>query len=259
MRNPFILVLLVLSSCGMQQAERDGDSERADSTLRAVNRRLELVNQKLGIVPVTSRVKESSSNIADNHRIQHRIYDNIGLIDSMMSDIRSRLTSLERMLGASNRRLGEYEQEISNLEQSIDSKQLEIDSLRKSLVRSANLAGSLHDSLATAYVLVAPQDSLARWKVIEKNGGMFGMFGSSWQFSGNVPLRRCSRINLLKTGRIIVPAKAGSFTLMTPHNRKSYLVKTESGRRSADSSVIVISNPNEFWATSHILVIKLPQ
>lgn len=263
MRKLLILVFLLLNSCGFRQQGREGGSEQSDSTLKAINRNLELVNQKQGIISVASRQPESLTSIADNYRLQNRITGNIELIDSVMSDNRSRLQALERMLGLNRRRIEELEQEITGLEQTIDAKEREIDSLKRALVHSGNLASALHDSLKTGYVLAAPQDSLAKWKIIEKNGGLFGLFGSSWRLSGHIPLKKFNRVNMLKTNRISIPAKAGNFTILTLHNRKTYTVakvkesRPAANRKSADSSVIYINSPEQFWSASHILVIKL--
>lgn len=263
MRRLFIFAFLFLVSCGYSQQERIESGKDEDSTLKAINRNLELVNQRQGIIPVTSRDPETLISIADNRRIQNRIEGNILLIDSVMNDNRSRLKSLERMLGLDRRRIGELETEINGLQYSIDSKQREIDSLKRALVHSDNLAASLHDSLRTCYVLVAPQDSLAKWRVIEKSGGLFGVLGTSWRLSGHIPLKRFSRVNMVRTNRIAVPAKAGNFTIMTLHNRRAFTIaknrtnRTASSRRDLDSSVITISNPGAFWSASHILVIKL--
>lgn len=268
MRKPFILAFLIilLSSCrfGPPGAGNKG-SELADSTLKAINNSLELVNQKQGIVSVSSREKESMHNIADNRRIQNRITGNIVLIDSVMNDSRDRLLNLEKALGSHRRKIAELEQEITWMARSIEAKQQEIDSLKTALARSSSLAAALHDSLRTGYVLAAPQDSLAKWKIIEKSGGFLGIFGSSWRMSGHIPLKKFSRINRLKSYRIVIPSKTGKFSVMTLHNRNSYSVVRENGkrtgvnRRGTDSSVIVIKSPEEFWAASHILVIKLPR
>ncbi len=267
MRKPFILALiLILSSCSFGPSGGDNrGSEQADSTLKAINKSLELVNQKQGIVSVSTQEKESMHSIADNRRIQNRITGNILLIDSVMNDSRDRLLNLERLLGSHRRKITELEAEITGMSRTIETKQQEIDSLKTSLARSSRLAASLHDSLRTGYVLAAPQDSLAKWKIIEKDGGFLGIFGSSWRMSGHIPLKRFSRVNRLKSYRIVVPAKAGKFSLMTLHNRNSYSIARDNGknsdstRRGNDSSVIVIKSPEEFWAASQILVIKLPK
>ena len=128
-------------------------------------------------------------------------------------------------------------------------------------VRAGRLAASLQDSIRTGYVLAAPQDSLAKWKIIEKDGGFFGFLGSSWRLSGHIPLRRFARVNRLKSCRIVVPASAGNYSVMTLHSKNSYAITKHQGenRRGTDSSVIVIRSPQEFWAASRILVIKLPR
>jgi transcription antitermination factor NusG len=262
MRKPLIILsLLLLSSCGFTPSGADRGSASADSTLQAINNNLELVNQKQGIVSVASKVAESISSIADNRRIQNRIEGNIVLIDSVMDDNRVRLVDLEKRLESHRRKTAELEQEISGMEQSIAMKQLEVDSLKRCLIRSGNIAASLNDSLRAGYVLAAPQDSLAKWKIIEKDRGFFGFLGSSWRLSGHIPLRRFARVNRLKTYKIAVPAKAGSYTVMTLHNKSSYTIAKHQGenRQGTDSSVIVIRNPQEFWEASHILVIKLPR
>jgi hypothetical protein len=268
MRKPFILSLLILllSSCSFGPPDADNrGSEMADSTLKAINSSLELVNQKQGIVSVSSRAKESMHSIADNRRIQSRITGNIVLIDSVMNDSRERLSSLEKTLGSHRRKIAELEEEITGMARTIETKQREVDSLKTALARSSSLASALHDSLRAGYVIAAPQDSLAKWKIIEKEGGFLGIFGSSWRMSGHIPLKKFSRINRLKSYRIAIPARAGKFSVMTLHNRNSYSIVKDNGKHSdanrhgSDSSVIVIKSPEEFWAASHILVIKLPR
>ena len=264
MRKPFILALLTLSSCSLAPSGTDRNSEGVDSTLRAINKKLELVNQKQGIVSVASRSSETMNNIADNRRIQNRITGNIVLIDSVMNDNRNRLFTLEQTVGSHRRKIAALEKEISGMSRRIETKQREIASLKSALGHAESLKTNLHDSLRTAYVLAAPQDSLAKWRIIEKHdGGFFGIFGDSWRLSGHIPLRRFTRVNRLTAYRISVPAKPGSFSVLTLHNQKSYSIATEKGtkavakKREADASVIVINSPNEFWAASNILVIKL--
>jgi hypothetical protein len=265
MRNPFIFALLVLSSCSFAPQGTDRNSEQADSTLRAINKNLELVNQKQGIVSVSSRITETTRSIADNRRIQSRITGNIVLIDSVMNDNRARLSNLEKTLGNHRRKIAVLEGEVSGMTRNIDSKQMEIDSLKSVLSRSGNRTAAMHDSLRTGYVLAAPQDSLAKWQIIEKDGGILGIFGSTWRLSGHIPLHHFSRVNRARSFRITVPAKPGRFAVMTLHNRNAYSIVKErdkhpgTNRRGTDSSVIVINNPGEFWAASHILVIKLPR
>ncbi len=260
MRKPLILACFLLASCSSSPTGTDSrSSDQADSTLKAINKSLELVNQKQGIISVSGTMPETMHNLADNHRIQSRIEGNIVLIDSVMTDNRIRLLDLERTLGSHRKKIAELEEEISGMAQTIETKQQEIDSLKNALAKSASIAASLHDSLRIGYVLAAPQDSLAKWKIIEKDGGILGIFGSSWKLSGHIPLRKFSRINRAKAYKIIVPAKPGSFSVLTLHNKNAYTVARENGKPGSDSSVIVIRSPEAFWAASHILIIKLPK
>jgi archaellum component FlaC len=263
MRILCIIALMTLSSCGLRHSGNQLGVEDTADTLKAINTKLERLNQKQGIVTIASRQVETVTNVAENRRIQSRIIRNIALIDSVLNDHRARISSLEKQLGESRKSVRELEQNLSDMPITLEARQMEIERLRGGIERSGSTIAALHDSLRSVYLVAARTDSLERWKIIEKNGGVTRLFGSSFRLSGHLPLKKFTRIDKLKTSRIMIPASARNVVVMTLHDRNAYFIQDDNAtdpdrtRQPAPSCALIITDPVKFWAASSALVIKI--
>jgi len=263
MRIMCIIALMTLSSCGLRHSGSQRSVEDTADTLKAINTKLERLNQKQGIVTIANHQVETVTNVAENRRIQNRIIRNIALIDSVLNENRTRIIALEKQLGESRKDVRELEQNLSDMPNTLESRQMEIERLRSGLERSGNTIATLHDSLRSVYFIAARTDSLRHWKIIEKNGSISRLFGSSVRLSGQMPLRKFTRIDKLKTSRIMIPASARNVVLMTLHDRNAYIFQDDNAaapdrsRQPAASCILVITDPVRFWAASNALVIKI--
>jgi hypothetical protein len=263
MRIVRFFVLMTLSSCGFQNSGSQRSVEDAADTLKAINTKLELLNQKQGIVPIASPEVETISNVAENRRIQSRIIRNITLIDSSMRADRASIHSLGVQIGETRRQIAALEQGRSEMQKAIEAGQMENERLKIGLERSGITNASLQDSLRAAYLITAPADSLEKWKIIEKNGSMPRLLGSTFRLSGYLPLKKFTRLDKLKTNKVIIPASARNVMVMTLHDCNTYLIREESTtpaeatRQHKASCTLLITDPVRFWAASNALVIKI--
>jgi hypothetical protein len=255
---------MTLSSCGFQHSGSERSVEEAADTLKAVNTKLEILNQKQGIISVSSRQVETISNVAENRRIQSRIIRNIALIDSVMSDNRVRIRTLEKKIYEDRRQIAGLEQELSEMQKNIEVRQLETERFRIGMERSGITIAGLHDSLRAVYLIAAKTDSLVKWNIIEKNGGIPHLFGNPFRLSGYMPLKKFIRLDRMKTSRIVIPASAGNIMVMTLHDRNAYVIRKSTStepdlnrQTGGASCTLVITDPDKFWALSNALVIKI--
>jgi hypothetical protein len=144
----------------------------------------------------------------------------------------------------------------------LDTKQHEIDSLKTALEQSNTFIAKLSDSLHTVFYLAAPEDSLKKWKIIEHKGSLLGIIGGTDRLTDTFTLDRFARFDKTTARRIPIPARMNRFEFITAHNKKSFTVQKPPGVDSAAGKKIpltylMVNNPDEFWASSRILVIKL--
>jgi hypothetical protein len=255
-----LLLILFLSSCNGKNRTRE-NMERVASTLEVINKNLEFINQKQGLISVSSRQVEGVYNIAENRRIQSRISRNILLIDSVMNDNRTRLGNLEKKLQQSRSRISGLEKIVASMQRTLAAKQQEIDSLKTALEQSSLFIAKLSDSLHTVFYLAAPEDSLKKWKIIEKKGSFLGIIGGSNRLTDAFSLERFARFDKTTARRIPIPAGINDFEFISPHNRDSYSIREPAGitpsAKKTPLSYLVVRNPDRFWAASRVLVIQL--
>jgi hypothetical protein len=261
MRIVFFLLLLILAACSKNSSDKES-VEQVTSSLGTINKNLEYVNQKQGIVAVTSHEKEGVYNIASNRRIQTRISRNITLIDSVMTDNQNRLKTLDIEYAQSRNKISLLEKLVESMTTTIETKQHELDSMKTALKQSNLTITKLSDSLHTVYFLAAPQDSLKKWKIIERDGSVLGIIGGSNRLSDSISLSRFTRYDRTTAKRLPIPASIGHFELITAHNRKSYSLKKQDSddrqtEKNGSMTYLVVNNPDKFWRLSRLLVIKL--
>lgn len=264
MRTYLILTLLALAACSGQNSVDRQAGKQADMELKKINRNLELLNQKQGVIAVSGNERETPDNIAENRRIQASISGSIHMIDSVISSTAVRLDTLNRELAGKSRQLADLDQAISDLQLRMETKQAEIDSLKNALKHTKLSVAKISDSIHTVYYMAAPKDSLKQWNITETRGSFLGLVGGSTQLGSKVMLERFTRLNRKKTKAIAVPAEIGHFEFVTPHNQASYSIRPASDsiapaaqKQNGTRAWLVINNPDEFWAASRILVIQL--
>jgi vacuolar-type H+-ATPase subunit I/STV1 len=205
-----------------------------------------------------------------------QINSDINVIYSLMQKNREMVASLRSKLKKSGAHVAELQKMIDNLTKQNEEKEAQIvqlkDELAKMNIKVQDLNTKVGDlstnvenlntqnqqkqqvieektaELNTAYYVIGTTRELKDKKIITKAGGFIGL-GRSKGLTPDLNKNYFTRVDITKLKAI--PIMKNKVSIVTSHPKTSYHL---TGKNSADS--LIITNPNEFWSLSKVLVIN---
>lgn len=232
---------------------------------------LDSIKQKEMVIDKTAKAAEVKGNRKE------QILSDIAYINSLLEQNRQKVAQLSALLRKSNRHSADLEKMVENLKKSIDEKDAQIASLTDELgkmniqVKDLNVkVGDLSTSVSnlttetqqkqqvidekiaelnTAYYVIGTKGELKDKNIIEGVGGFLGI-GRVKELSPDVNLSNLTKVDITKTTEIPIMKKKAN--ILTTHPEGSYKIE---GTNNADK--LVITNPEQFWSKSKVLVIEV--
>ena len=216
---------------------------------------LDLIKQKEKIITVSSKDVEHQKTQKD------QIVDDIQIIYDLMAKNKEKLAIMNKKMKKANVRIGELEKMIEHLNTQLLEKDGEIADLKSQLEKlnieltdlTINYNSKVEESagkteqLNTAYYAFGTSKELIKQGVLTKEGGFIGI-GKATKLKDDFNKNYFTKIDITKN--VSIPLACKKAKLVTAHSSGSYKLE---GEGKVDK--IIITNPEEFWATSKYLVI----
>jgi len=167
------------------------------------------------------------------------------MIDNLTSQISEKdvqIAQLKDDLSKANVQIGDLTSKVSDLNTNVAN--LSSDNQQKQQVIEAKT----HE-LNTAYYVIGTTRELEDKKIITKEGGFIGL-GRSKDITPQINTKDLTRVDI--TMLSVLPINKKKVTVLSTHPANSYHI---TGNKTADS--LVITNPNEFWSMSKVLVLNV--
>jgi hypothetical protein len=278
--------LLLLFSCGHENADLTKEKRKNDSLLTVINDRGTEIN---GFISSFNEVETALDSVTAKQRIIHlnvdrsrgefkqtqkeKITAEIEAINNLMDQNRKTISELSRRLKTSTNRNDKLEKTIATLNNQLTLKYLELTTLNDELAlmdkQVAKLQTSIdtltarnieqfetialrNNTLHTAYYIVGKSKELQDEKLIDKQGGLLGI-GRTEKLTSNFDKSRFTRIDYTKTTSI--PISSGNVKIITNHPEESYVLNKDMTNSNELVTNLVITDPEKFWSISKYLVV----
>ncbi|MEG1622284.1 MAG: hypothetical protein RR330_02815 [Alistipes sp.] len=280
--------MMVLTSCvsrnSADQLRNEKDSveiilHAKDSMMNEVFVAMNTISENLSAIKIRENLITTVSNSDQAGQAPTgQIDEDIAAIDQLLQDNRAKIASLEQSaakLRKARVKISGMEKMIANLQNQLDAKDGEISQLKQQLSQLGIQVNQLSetvtaqaaqvedlsstktalteevrsktDQLHTAYYLIGAQKELIASKVISKQG----FIGRTLKVNENPGLDRFTQVDTRSLKEIPVGHK--NVSLVTMHPNSSYELKMGEDKMV---QTLVITNPEQFWEYSKILVIS---
>lgn len=282
-----VSVVVLTTGCNKKeiarlQAQRDsllavGSSKDASlvefvDAFNEIQANLDTIKQKEMVIDNTAK---GTMEVKGSKKEQ--IQSDINYIYNLLQKNRELVAQLSDKLKKSNKQTAELQKMIENLNKMISEKDAQIaqltDELGRMNIKVQDLTrevGSLNTSVSnlttetqqkqqvieekttqlnTAYYVIGTTRELKDKNIITKEGGFIGI-GRSKDLKDQLDLSYFTRVDITKVN--VIPIMKNKVAIISSHPANSYKI---TGENTADS--LVITNSNEFWSVSKVLVINV--
>lgn len=242
------------------------ESAAKDSAINSFMEAFNTIQSNLDSIKEKEKMITSSAKGGDVKNKEQQIVEDIQSIYDMMNQNKQKLASVSSKFRKANLRIAELEKAIANLEQQIREKDAEIsdlkDKLEKMNLEIADITARYEETTAessqktsklnTAYYAFGTAKELRKQGVLTKEGGIIGL-GKTSQLGKDFNKNYFTRIDITEVTSFPLAAKEAK--VVTNHPSNSYKFEGPKGKVER----FVITNPDEFWASSKYLVIVIEQ
>lgn len=276
---------IILASCGQREkeleekvaeleqlsAQKDEDIDAFISSLSAIQSNLDSIKELEGIVTARAISVEKDSESAEESIINDMmlIYDQLQRTNQQLSDLETKFEQssiasdkLKKLIAQLKEDIKKKDEEIAALKEGLAEANIYIDKLMSSVDRLAlenerriqviqekNQALQQKEAeLQKGFWAVGTVKELREKNIIDKEGAFLGLGGVK-VVSEDMNLADLTEINIQDVKEIALDTKKAE--LVTPHPKHSYEF-AEDGKKVAK---LVITDPQEFWQNSKVLVI----
>lgn len=281
-----VLLLSVLASCNNYKKELSMLNQSRDSIQNIVDTRndqildyiisFNTIQENLDSIKTIQRIinTEFNNGITEHHKNEKdQILDDIALINNLLNQNKSLVTSLKKKLRQSGLKTQELEQMIQNYSNQIKEKDQEIVVLKEQLgklkmdVSNLNqqvneLTGANAEKSQTiveqnnrmneAFYCYGTKDELLENNVIEKTGGFLGI-GKTIKIKSDFNQDYFSKVDKRKFNEVLLMTKTAELLTVHPDSSYHYTTSAEMVQN------LIIDDPNEFWKASNYLIILVEQ
>ena len=247
-----------IDSLKREASAKDSCMDLLAQTMSSVQRNLDYIKDKEGIISMTDATDESGKS---------KIQQDIDAIYSKMVENKRKVDELQKKLNAATGKNKEYQKIIAVLQEQIDAQNAEITKLQDMLSQKDVEIGFLNDAViklstsvdSLATESAAQQSTIAQQtadlnrafyiiadkKTLTEKGLIQGVFKKT--ATGNNDDNIFTEIDKTTTNEI--PLTGRRFKVISTHPESSYKIDEE-------RSVLVIKNKEAFWKASNYLIIR---
>ncbi|MDE6033174.1 MAG: hypothetical protein K2G15_04335 [Muribaculaceae bacterium] len=193
-----------------------------------------------GLVERRKRIEELERQLANNKGVSAKFRQQIEILRSQIDTQAATVASLQKQLESANIHIASLESEITGLNAGVDS----INAVQKKTEAELNSAIS---DLNAVYYVIGSKDELKEHNIIEGGGFLRKTKVLPSDFDKGY-MTRADRRSLA-----VIPLDSKKAKVLTSQPTDSYRID----RASNGQLSLVITNPDAFWGTTNILVIKI--
>jgi chromosome segregation ATPase len=253
-----------------QKKELVASANYKDSTIAAFINEVNEIESNLASIEVKqNKVNLATANGELKSKQIDRIKENITAINDLMKENKEKIIALNKRLKASGLKLDNLEKMIASLNEQIAGKDKELADLNERVVTLNVTVAQLTDTvthlsadnttkqatiddqttkLHTAYYTTGTAKELLDKQVLVKEGGFLGL-GRSKVLKDNYNNTAMNEIDITKISTIPIDAKDAQ--VITNHPTGSYTIQ----HAGKEISSLVITDPEQFWKSSKVLVV----
>lgn len=281
----FILVLLVLSSCGYKSAEYEALKAQNDSLLLAkqtmqteingyfsamneIEQNIEKIKTTEGMILISSKDIELESNARE------KINEDLVYLNQMLKNNREELDNLKAKIKKSSFKSAELERSLMRLSKALEAESAKVVLLEKEIAKKDSLIRDLGEAVEvmtvsidslknnitkqTSKIKVQDETIHTAWYVFgtrkelkEQNiTTSGGLFKARKVLQSDFNKNYFARIDARKTKTI--PLFSTRAKILTSHPKSSYTLEKDNG-----NFVLLIVDTDDFWSVSRYLVIEV--
>lgn len=247
-----------------EKTELEGENLKKDSTIdnmlqtfNEIQENLNAIKEREGILQVSDPESQGQSMVSDIQTINELMQKNEALtkrLNQQLKASRNQSAQFRKLIENLNRQIELKNEEIAKLNvllQKKDSKiadlYFSVDSLNYTVEQKEKSLEETKNDLYTAFYAYGTSKELREKNVLTKEGGILGI-GKTESLKDNYNVDYFTKIDIRKQKSFLIYADKAE--LVTKHPKGSYKFM---GDDQVDS--LVITNPDEFWKASKMMVI----
>lgn len=239
-----LFAMLYDVTVGMEQITRleklVGTEVNSESETARENIAKQMEAIQRGLVERRKRIEELERQIANDKNVSAKFRQQIEILRSQIDSQAATVSTLQQQLESANIHIASLESEISGLNAGVDS----INAVQRQTEAELNAAIS---DLNAVYYVIGTNSELKDHNIIEGGGFLRKTKVLPSDFDRSY-MTRADRRSLA-----IIPLDAKKAKVLTSQPTDSYRID----RASNGQLSLVITNPDAFWGTTNILVVKI--
>lgn len=263
-----LLSTLLLMACSDKENENlKSNNDRLISSVQQKNKQISnLIGSLNKISDHIDEVKEKeqliiTTNTESPVSLQRKILNDVALLDELLETSKWEITDLEKQLKQELDNSDDLVKVMSSLKMEIAEREKDIRTLKEDILNWEICSAELNDilnahvienelmkrELNKVYFTFGTMKELKAKGVVEKSGGVFGVFGGR-SLKDNFNKTYFTEADLREISAI--PLSAKKLEIITPHHEDSYMINLN------DENIItelVILDRDKFWSASKYL------
>jgi peptidoglycan hydrolase CwlO-like protein len=254
-----------LSAAGAATAEMQATLDEVQKGLEELRvKELKAVKTSIAVAqegkPNTAQRDELKAEIAD---IRKAVAVNLAKLATLQKSLKAsdaKVTSLERLVGELRKQLEEKEATIAALEDKTKELTRTTEELRgtvkekeETVQQKEAVIADRETQMATAYVLIAPKETLKKAGLVEKKGTVLGL-GGNYKQTGQFDESLFKAVDTRKVTTFDIAAAPDKARVLSDHPKDSYTLAAAGEK----ASTLTVTDAARFWKGSKYLIVMLP-
>lgn len=166
-------------------------------------------------------------------------------------EMQSTIEDLNREIKAKESANSDLSQNINKLEKNIEGQSVKIESLVEENKKLKETLEINTKSINKAFYIIGSENQLKEIGIIEKTGGFLGFLGRINTLNSQLDENLLQMIDIREKTTFTINSDLKNTDFVTSHNPLSYELKETNN----ETTILSISNPEEFWKNSKYLVV----
>jgi DNA repair exonuclease SbcCD ATPase subunit len=254
-----------LSAAGAATAEMQGTLDEVQKGLEELRvKELKAIRTSIALAQegktAGAQREELKAEIEDIRKAVKANLDKLATLQKSLKASDAKVTSLERLVGELRKQLEEKEATIAALEEKTKELTKTAEELRgtvkekeETVQQKEAVIADREAQMATAYVLIAPKETLKKAGIVEKKGTVLGL-GGNYKQTGQFDETLFKKIDTRTVTTFEIGAAPDKARILSDHPKDSYTLAAAGEK----ASTLTVTDAARFWKGSKYLVVMLP-
>jgi hypothetical protein len=254
-----------LSAAGAATAEMQATLDEVQKGLEELrSKELKAIKSSIAMAqegkPAAAQRDELKAEIEEIRKAVKANLAKIAVLQKQLKTSNEKVTTLERLVSELRKSLEEKEETIAALEERTKELTKTTEELRGTVKEKEEIVqqkeaviADRETQMATAYVLIAPKETLKKAGIVEKKGTVLGL-GGNYKQTGQFDETLFKPVDTRKITTFDIPAAPGKARVLSDHPKDSYTLAAAGEK----ASTLTVTDAARFWKGSRVLVVMLP-